>query len=182
MIFDLLRRRAPPAPGPAETAHAAIVEQARRPFLYRELGAPDTLPGRFEVLVLHAALYLRRLRSEGSDAQGLGQEVFDALFRALDANLREIGIGDLTVPKKMNTMVRSFYDGAATYDSALDAGDGAALEEALARIVYGGAPADPGAPARLAAYVRRAEAALAAQPPSELLTRGPRFPDEERPS
>jgi cytochrome b pre-mRNA-processing protein 3 len=182
MIFDLLRRRAPPAPGPAETAHAAIVEQSRRPFLYRELGAPDSLPGRFEVLVLHAALYLRRLRGEGPEAQALGQEVFDVLFRALDANLREIGIGDLTVPKKMNSMVRSFYDGAATYDSALDAGDEAALEAALARIVYGGAPADPHAPAGLAAYVRRAEKALAAQPASEFVTRGPSFPDEGRPS
>ena len=178
MIFGLFRKRSPEQPSPGEIAYSAIAAAARRPAFYSELGVPDTLPGRFELLVLHAALFTRRLgRDPDPRAQELSQSVFDAMIRALDANLREIGIGDVTVPKRMKAMARSFFDGAKTYDAALDAGDGAALAAALARIVYAGAPAEPEAPRALAAWAVRADAALSAQGLAELEAAGPAYPE-----
>jgi cytochrome b pre-mRNA-processing protein 3 len=175
MIFDLFRRRAPEPPSPAETIYAGIVADARRPAFYRELSAPDTLPGRFELIVLHVALYLRRLRNGGGEAEALSQQLFDEMFRAMDASLRELGVGDLSVPKRIKAMVASFYDGAAAYDVALDAKDLDALAGALRRIVYRQA-ATGDAPDRLAAYMFSADEALAGQPLDVLLTRGPAFP------
>lgn len=175
MIFGLLRNRGA-TPTVAETIHGVVVEAARRPALYRAFGAPDTLPGRFELIVLHTALYLRRLRGSGPEAQARAQEVLDAVFSALDAGLREIGVGDTSVPKKMKTMARSFFDGAARYERALDLGDDAALAGELEHIVYRGAPTPGEGPARLAAYVREADAALAAQTIDDLVARGPVFP------
>lgn len=180
MIFGLLRTRGDAGRDRAGAVHAAIVAAARRPDFYVGLAVPDTSPGRFELLVLHVALYIRRLRRENSaDAQAFAQEVFDAMMRALDDNLREVGIGDGTVPKRVKTMARSFYDGAATYDRALDAGDEARLAADLARIVYAGVPNDAGGPTWLAAYAVMADAALAGQSIADLTGRGPQFPDVE---
>lgn len=181
------RNKAAPEPAPeADAAYAAIVAAARRPALYADLGAPDTLPGRFELVVLHVALTLRRLRAEGAGdgrVEPFGQTLFDTMVRSLDANLREIGVGDGAVPKRVKAMVRSFYDGAATYDAALDAGDEAALAAALQRIVYAGAVVPADGPDRLASYAVRADRALAAQPVEDAFARGPVFPpvEEERP-
>lgn len=177
MIFGLLKKRATPAPSAAETIHGAMVAAARRPALYEALGVPDTLPGRFEVLVLHAALYFRRLRGAGPQAETVGQEVVDLLFRALDAQLREIGIGDMTVPKKMKAMASSFFDGAGLYDVALSHDDREAMSAALARIVY---RAEPDHRSRaLSDYVFAAAHALDAQDVAALTTRGPVFPPVE---
>lgn len=177
MFLGLMRRRQPEARLAAERLHTAIVAAARRPALYLDLAAPDTLPGRFEMIVLHAGLVLRRLRAEDAEAhRAVAQELSDEIFRRLDANLREIGVGDLTVPKRMKAMASAFYDGSRAYDAALDADDDAALETALARIIYAGAPADPAAPARLAAYIREADAALGAQDADALIADGPAFP------
>ncbi|MDR4306151.1 ubiquinol-cytochrome C chaperone [Chelatococcus sambhunathii] len=163
MFAGLFNKRARPSDDRGEAIYAAIVAAARRPELYRDLGAPDSLPGRFELIVLHAALALRRLRREATqDAAALGQSVFDAMVRTLDANLREIGVGDLSVPKRMKAMAQSFYDGAKAYDAALDAGDEEMLAKALDKNVFGGA--SPAAALRLARYAVRADADLAARP------------------
>lgn len=181
MFLDFLRRRPPQARLDAERLHAAIVAAARRPALYLALGAPDTLPGRFELIVLHAALVLRRLRAEDAAAQkDVAQELSDEIFRKLDANLREIGVGDLTVPKRMKSMASAFYDGARAYDAALDAQDEAALAAALGRTVYAGTEfSDFDARGRLAAYAARADVALARQAPAALVADGPDFPPIE---
>lgn len=180
MIFGLLKRRRSAEPSASEAAYAAIVEASRRPALYTDFGVPDTLPGRFELIVLHAALYLRRLRGEGPEADARAQEVTDAMFAAMDVALREIGVGDVSVPKNIKTMARSFYDGAALYDVALAARDAEALTAALKRIVYRGAADEGGSgPRRLAAYVVRASDALAAQPAAALVARGPIYPELE---
>jgi cytochrome b pre-mRNA-processing protein 3 len=171
MAFPTLRR--PRTPPPAETVYARLVEGARAPALYRDLGVPDTLDGRFEMLVLHAVLFFRRLRSEDEAARRLGQEVFEAMFRDMDGSLRELGVGDLTVPKRIKGMIQAFYGRGAAYDTALDGGDAAALEDALARNIYEG---ESGTSAkRLAAYVRAAEAGLAAQSRAALTQTGPCF-------
>lgn len=181
MIFSLFKRRPSATEEAAAALHERVVAAARRPALFRGLGAPDTLPGRFELVVLHAVLVLRRLRREGSEGQEIGQALFDETFRTFDANLREMGVGDLTVPKRMKAMARAFYDGAKAYDAALDGGEAQALRSALARTVFAGAPADEAATARLADHVLAAEASLAAQPLDDMLARGPAFPAiEER--
>lgn len=178
MFFGLIGRRKPPPPTAAETAYAAIVAAARRPGFYDDFGAPDTLPGRFELIVLHAALCTRRLRADGGpEALKFSQEVFDAMFRALDADMREMGVGDLAVPKRVKAMARSFFDGAVAYDLALDATDREALAAALRRIVYASAASAADGPARMADYVLRAEQALGEQPTDDVMARGPAYPD-----
>jgi cytochrome b pre-mRNA-processing protein 3 len=178
MIFGLRTRR-PQEPSRAERIYAVIAAQARAPGFFRDHGVPDTLPGRFEMVVLHAVLYFHRLRDESAEAKAVGQEVFDVMFREMDAALREFGVGDISVPKAMKAMTRSFYDGAAAYDRALDSRDDQALTLAVARNVFGDAASSAsGAPA-VAAYARRAADALALQQVDALTAHGPEFPPLE---
>jgi len=154
--------------------YGALVSQARSPALYLHAGVPDTLEGRFEMVLLHAFLVLRRLRLVAephvAQAKALSQRVFDILFDDMDQTLREIGISDLKVGKEIKGMAASFYGRIDAYDKGLDAADEGVLRAALTRNVY---PADPAPSAgdveALAAYVRRAEAALAACPVESLL-------------
>jgi cytochrome b pre-mRNA-processing protein 3 len=175
MILGLFRKR-PTSPTAVEAAYARIVSQARQPALYRDFEAPDTLPGRFELIALHAILYFHRLKNEESATRAVGQEVFDLMFHDLDASLREIGVGDLTVPKRIKAMGAAFYDGVQAYDAALALADDDDLVRALAKNVYGDAASEKDGPRALAAYVRRAVAALAAQDRSDLVAVGPNFP------
>lgn len=152
----------------AERAYGLVVEQSRRPEFFTSLGVPDTLDGRFEVICLHAFLYLRRLKAEGAPAAVLGQRFFDTMFADFDRSLREIGTGDLSVGRQVKRMAEAFYGRVRAYDDGLD-GDDAALRAALARNLYGTASAMPDQLARAAAYLRRAAEALAAQPSALLL-------------
>ena len=107
----------------ADQLYRAMVEQARRPAFYRELGVPDTPEGRFEMIALHAALVLRRLRREGLPGQALGQALFDLMFADLDAGLRELGVGDLGVGTYIKRLAGQFYARLAALDEGLgDAG------------------------------------------------------------
>lgn len=154
--------------------YGALVSQARSPALYLHAGVPDTLEGRFEMVLLHVFLALRRLRfvSEPhiAEAKALSQRVFDILFDDMDQTLREIGISDLKVGKEIKGMASSFYGRIEAYDKGLDAEDEAVLRAALTRNVY---PAEPAPSAddidALVAYVRRAEAALRNCPIETLL-------------
>jgi cytochrome b pre-mRNA-processing protein 3 len=164
MILDRLFR-----PRPAQTAgrtlYASAVEQARKPGLYSEFGAPDTVEGRFEIYTLHVYLILDRLRRQGAEAQDVSQVLFDTYVRSLDDALREMGVGDLSVGKKMRRLGEAFYGRVKAYDEALDGGEG--LEPVLTRTVYADADAR-GAP-RLAAYALAQRAALAAQPLEQVI-------------
>jgi len=141
--------------------YGAIVAQARDPFFYRTLDVPDTIEGRFDMLVLHVHLLFRRLAAEHESVRRIGQDVFDRFVGDMDASLREIGIGDLAVPKRMRAMGEAFYGRAAVYDEALAQTSDDQLAGALQRNVYAGQAA-AGA-ARLAHYVRNVVSALAAQ-------------------
>ena len=103
----------------AEQLYHAVVKQARRPVWYRELGVPDTPEGRFEMIALHAALVLRRLRREGMAGQALGQLLFDAMFVDLDGSLRELGVSDLSVGKYIKRLAGNFYARLAALDEGL---------------------------------------------------------------
>jgi len=167
----------------ARTLYDETVAAARRPFLYGAEGAPDTVDGRFDMIVLHAVLVLRRLRSEGETGRALAQDMFDVMFSDMDGALREMGTGDLSVGKKIKAMGEAFYGRAKAYDEALAADDDEALAEAIARNLSEDVTGD-GASARslsvgrrLAAYVRAADASLAEQSPADLVHRdSPRFP------
>lgn len=142
--------------------YTAIVEQARRPQFYESFDVPDTIDGRFDLIVLHAGLYLPRLKAVPTEGKGLAQATFDQMMTNLDHNLRELGAGDTTVPKKIQNMVSAFYGRATAYDAALKGGDADGLRAALHRNVYRGAEiAHPKLDA-LATYVRAASEALKA--------------------
>lgn len=151
-ILGLFRRR------PHERAgfelYGAAVSAARDPALFLALGLPDTVEGRFDLVSLHVALLIRRLRRD-EDARGpkLAQAVFDAMFADMDLNLREMGVGDLSVGKKVRQAWEAFHGRALAYETALDSPEDGALAAALARNVWRGA-APEGAPARLAALAR----------------------------
>jgi cytochrome b pre-mRNA-processing protein 3 len=152
----------------ADRAYGAIVGQARLPEFFTALGVPDTLDGRFELICLHAFLFLRRLKTEGAAAASLGQRIVDTMFSDFDRSLREIGTGDLSVGRQVKRMAEAFYGRIRAYEDGL-AGDDEALRAALQRNVYGTASATPVQLTRIAAYLRDETEGLAAQPASSLL-------------
>jgi cytochrome b pre-mRNA-processing protein 3 len=173
MVMSLFQRRRDPN---IAALYGAIVAQARQPAFYNGYGVADTVDGRFDMLVLHLALVIRRLRARASDRHDLAQALFDSFCTDMDRNLREMGVGDLAVPKRMRAMGEAFYGRAAAYDQALAATDDTALIAALCRNVFAGSAAGEAHGGRLAAYVRRANAALAAQDIAALLNGDTRFP------
>jgi len=170
LLERLFRPR--PAREAGKALYAAAVGQARKPALYRDLAAPDTAEGRFEVYSLHVMLLLDRLRhpasEAGPEAAEVSQALFDTYLKDLDHALRELGVGDLSVGRKMRKLGEAFYGRGKSYDAAFAAlPDKAALEALLVRTVYAGVAAD--AAPRLVAYVLAQRRALAAQPMADLL-------------
>lgn len=165
MTLSLFRKST--ATEPVYSLYAAIVAQSRQKRFYADWGVPDTVTGRFDMISLHLALLFRRLRGETGPARDFSQAVFDLFFKDMDRSLREMGAGDLAVPKKIQKMGSMFYGLLASLDAALTAGDAAAVEAVLARNVYG-APGIPGA-AALAGYLLAESGRLAAQPASRIL-------------
>ena len=166
LLERLFRPR--PAREAGRALYARAVEQARRPALYADLGVPDTGEGRFEAYSLHVVLLLDRLRAQGPEAGEVSQSLFDAYVKDLDHALREMGVGDLSVGRKMRRLGEAFYGRGKSYDAAFAAlPDVGPLEALLVRTVYAGAAA--AAAPRLAAYVTAQRQALAAQPLDELV-------------
>jgi cytochrome b pre-mRNA-processing protein 3 len=165
MILSLFRKT--PSREPVYAVYAAIVAQSRRPVFYADWGVPDTVTGRFDMISLHLALLFRRLRPESGEARAFNQLLFDLFFQDMDRSLREMGAGDLAVPKKIRKMGALFYGLLKSVAEALDAGDRAALEAALARNVFEGVPA--GRPAELAAYLEAESQRLAGIPAAAIL-------------
>jgi len=119
--------------------YTASVAAARDPLYFARLGVPDTLDGRFDLVGLFVALLIHRLRTHPAPGPALAQATFDAMFADMDFNLREMGVGDLSVAKRMRDMWEAFHGRAMAYEAPLAAGDLQALEEALARNVWRGA-------------------------------------------
>ncbi len=155
----------------------AIVAQAREPVLYREGKVPDTMEGRIEMIMLHTALVLERLKSEGNVGQRLGQIVMETFVAQVDDALRQVGIGDMGVPHRVKRAAAALGERCRDYQGALnDAGGGSEQEgdpltAALLRHVYGAGVTDGARiPVRpLAAYVRVTARALASCPSEALL-------------
>src|ERR1700744_5451214 len=152
----------PPAVAAGRALYARAVEQARAPGLYADLGAPDTVEGRFELYSLHVVLLLDRLRGHGEAATDVSQMLFDTYVKGLDNALREMGVGDLAVGRKMRKLGEAFYGRGKSYEAAFAAlPDQAQLEALLSRTVYD--DADPAPMPALATYVLGQRAALAGQ-------------------
>jgi cytochrome b pre-mRNA-processing protein 3 len=143
--------------------YGAAVAAARTPMLYAALGVPDTLDGRFEMVGLHAFLLIDRLRRDPPPGPDLAQSVFDAMFSDMDVTLREMGVGDLTVGKRVREMWEAFHGRAAAYEMALANAEDDALADALARNVWRGQAPPPGAPEAMARLARMQQACLAEQ-------------------
>jgi cytochrome b pre-mRNA-processing protein 3 len=167
-------------PSPRHTIGAlygVIVAQARRPAFYLAYGVADTVSGRFELVVLHTVLLLRRLAGEPA-LQALGQGLFEEFCRDMDHNLREMGVGDTKVPREMKRMAEAFFGRRKVYEAALDAGQQGPLAEVLRRNIYDQTDTAPAA--RLALYVDAAAGDLASQD-TDAIARGTLiFPDPEK--
>jgi len=131
-----------------------LVDQARAPQFYLNVGVPDTLDGRFDMIVLHMVLVIERLSTIGATAKGLSQKLFDVMFDDMDQALREIGVGDLSVGKKVKTMARAFYGRLGAYDEAFQAGTDEAVRAALKRNVFRDADIAPERLDALAGYTK----------------------------
>ena len=143
----------------------ALAAQARQPVFYAGLGVPDTVEGRFELYVLHLVLVLHRLKGRGGEAAETSQATFDAFLRNLDEGLRDMGVGDLSVGKKMRKLGEAVYGRIKSYDKALAGpGVGTTLEPLVVRTVYRDQPPTAAAAARVARYIEASVAALSAQP------------------
>jgi cytochrome b pre-mRNA-processing protein 3 len=159
----------------AHALYVALSEQARQPAFYGAGGVADSIAGRFELVLLHAILVVRRLRRAGPAGEALAQVLFDVLFDDMDRALREMGIADLAVSKRVKRLAAAFYGRAKAYEEALDQGSDALIAP-LERNLFTGATADPTVLASLARYAAAADRALAEQADASLLSGQAQFP------
>ncbi len=158
-LFSFLRRE-----NPSETAaiamYGSIVAQARTATFYSELGVPDSLNGRFDMIILHAMLVMRRLRDEPTETDHtLSQALFDYMFKDMDRSLREVGVGDMSIGKHIKKMAKAFYGRAEEYEKGLDQNDETFLE-ALKNNLYRTETPTQTQTQLLMQYVRSTEKAL----------------------
>lgn len=172
MLQKLFRPRLSEVTGDA--LYMLAVEQARRPAFYTALGVADRIDARFELYTLHVLLLVQRLRQDGERGGEAGQRLFDAYVSALDHALRELGVGDISVGKKMRKLGEALYGRMTAYEKALEAGDRAALAQSLGRNVFEDEAA-PNARA-LADYAFASLTALGAQPFADVV-RAPAWPE-----
>jgi cytochrome b pre-mRNA-processing protein 3 len=158
--------------------YTQAVQAAREPHFYTALGVPDTLDGRFDLVGLYASMVIRRVRRLPPPGAKLAQAVFDAMFSDMDINLREMGVSDMTVAKKVRAMWEAFHGRAMAYEVPLATGDAAALADAIGRNVWRGGPA-PGA-AAIARIALAQMQALDAAPDGDVLAGRIRFVPPER--
>jgi cytochrome b pre-mRNA-processing protein 3 len=160
--------------------YGAIVAQARVPEFYTDYGVPDTVEGRFDMVVLHVYLVFRRLAEAGEAARARGQQMFDLFIEDMDASMRELGVGDLSVPRKMRAMAEGYYGRTSVYDAALLDGSDDKLAAALLRNVYAGNENTDAGARRLARYVRHAAKGLTDTKAGEIESGAFAFPDPDK--
>lgn len=151
---------------PARALYAAVVAQARRPGFYTECGVPDTPNGRYEVIALHMFLVMQRLKGEPGLFE-LARTLSEVAVQDLDRSLREMGVGDLSVGRKVKSLAEGIYGRFGVYADGLS-GDGDELAEALRRNLFSDSAPAPGAIEAISAYMQRNTASLAAQSSADL--------------
>lgn len=168
-----------PAQQCAGTLYAKAVEQARWTNFYAEMGVPDTIDGRFDMVALHVFLILRRLKQEKTKSQATAQALFDTMFINMEHEVRELGAGDLGVSRRVKAMARAFYGRVAAYDQGLDS-NGGNLREAVLRNVFRGEENQGDHAESIASYIRNQVEALAGQSVDSLLRGHVHFADMEQ--
>jgi len=138
----------------AFSLYGSIVAQARQPYFYSDLKVLDTVEGRFDMIILHAFLVFHRLKNEDENVRQLSQAVFDTMFKDLDRSLREMGVGDMGIGRRIKKMASSFYGRVSAYDAALDADENDELEQVIARNVFNKTDPDALVLKHLGSYMR----------------------------
>lgn len=174
MLFGLFRRKREDT---VSALYARCVGQARAQDFYARLGVPDTVDGRFELVVLHCGLAVARLSAGGPEVREVGRRLAEVFFADMDRSLREMGVGDLSVPKKMTKIAQAFYGRINAYKGGLSEPGDEALRAAVVRNVFDGKAPDSSAAAALAAYVRALSDALAAADDAAVAAGRIVFPD-----
>lgn len=134
MILSLFKKNSDSAP--VYAVYNAIVAQSRQPVFYAEWGVPDTVTGRFDMISLHMALLFRRMRSDDKQSKEFSQAVFDLFFKDMDRSLREMGVGDLSISKRIQKMGNLFFGLLAAVNAAMDARNMQGLDDVLSRNIY----------------------------------------------
>lgn len=155
--------------------YAAIVTAARRPVLYDTFGVADTIDGRFDMIVLHAFLVMERLKAGGAADPAFAQQLTDRLFLEMDHNLREMGVGDLSVGKRVRKLAEIFYGRVGAYQPALASGE-AELAEAFRRNIYPDG-VEPGPLGGLVRYALAMRDGLAKLDPARIAQGELQFPE-----
>jgi cytochrome b pre-mRNA-processing protein 3 len=168
MIFGLFRKG--DEQKAVERLYGELVAASRRPMLYTAMQVPDSLEGRFEALTLHVALVQRRLKQIGASAAEVGQLLTERFFSDLDSAMREIGVGDLGVPRKMKALAGAYFGRLAAYDAMLEPGGDPQAVLARNLLGLGVTPEQAGRAKPVAAYVARATAVLSARDLAGILT------------
>ncbi|WP_368518105.1 ubiquinol-cytochrome C chaperone family protein [Rhizobium sp.] len=150
--------------------YEALTSMARQPVFYTDYEVPDTVMGRFELLSVMMILFFRRTRSSATSGQELAQEIVDAFFEDIDYSIRELGIGDNSVPKRMKKLAGMFYGRLESYAGAMDSGDRTALAAALQRNIYPKASESAASMRSLADWMMIAEAHLATITENQIAT------------
>ncbi len=161
-----------------DAIYASVIAAARNPVLYADYGIPDEPLGRYESLGLHMILLMRRTRATETALEQLAVDVLDEFFKDIDHSIRELGVGDAGVPKRMKKLSRMFYGRMGAYWEAIDAGNVPALAEALKRNILPDHPAHADLDAEaIATYMMVAAEALANQTDTDLLAGTIAFPE-----
>ena len=175
MLFQWLKRKSRRRKSASDLYQAALT-QSRQSEFYDAMAVADTMDGRFDLLSLHMILLIDRLNTLGGPGRKLGQALFDSMFKRMELDLREMGIGDLGVPKHMQKMMKAFNGRAHAYQTALEAQDASALEIAVAKNIYrNSGDVTPQAKA-LAGYVQHAHGMLASASLDDLSAARVAFP------
>ncbi|MEE2525015.1 ubiquinol-cytochrome C chaperone family protein [Hyphobacterium sp. HN65] len=153
-MWSIFKRRRQ-AKAHVEALYSSIVDAARQPVFYRDMGVPDTAEGRFEIIALHVILAVDRLNGQGEAGKAVGQNLFEHFFKDMDYAMREMGIGDTSIGKKVRAMAEVFFGRFKAYLEARDADESDALSAMMARNIFE-TEADRNSD-RLAAYCRASE-------------------------
>lgn len=152
----------------ADKLFARLVAQARQPDFFRELGVPDTMDGRFEMIALHAFLIFQRLKGQGDKAAAVAQMLYDNLIKDMEASLRQLGVGDAGVGKRVRALTEALHGRIKAYETALG-GSQIDMEGALRRNLYGTIDPDMDTVRAVGNYLRRAKESADTQPIDRVL-------------
>jgi len=149
-MLNLIRQRVQKKRS-AEQLYGSIVAQARREDFYRLWRIPDTIDGRFDMIVVHLFLVLCRMKQEGDDGEQAGRLLIEAFFSDMDDSVRELGAGDLGVPKHVRKMAGAFYGRLSAYEKAEEGGEIGALAHVVRRNFFPDEQGDENGPEAQAA-------------------------------